>query len=180
MSFAAASASSASAAASASSASASASGTASQVGTEEGVDRRNDDIENEHVHNGHEHEHGHDHDGDDDSIQNIPGFTEEDERRELASLSMNDIAEVQSDLCGFSSLFSSSCNLGQHAVAGPNIPAAIANLNHEMSRLPGTETSAYYRAVEVCPGQVRPERKLVFLEYARGNAQDAARALARG
>ena len=170
-SFAAASASFASAAASASSASASASasGTASQVGTEEGVDRRNDDIENEHEH---------EHDGDDDSIQNIPGFTEEDERRELASLSMNDIAEVQSDLCGFSSLFSSSCNLGQNALAGPNLPAAIASLNHEMSRLPSAETSAYYRAVEVCPGQVRLERKLVFLEYAHGNARGGARALA--
>lgn len=162
-----------------STASASASGPASEVGREEGVDRRNDDIENKHyAENDHDHHDEHDHDRDDDSIQNIPGFTEEDERRELASLSMNDIAEVQSDLCGFSSLFSSSCNLGQHALAGPNLPAAIANLNHEMSRLPSVETSAYYRAVEVCPGQVRPERKLVFLEYAHGNAREAARALA--
>lgn len=161
-----------------STASASASGPASEVGREEGVDRRNDDIENKHyAENDHDHHDEHDH-RDDDSIQNIPGFTEEDERRELASLSMNDIAEVQSDLCGFSSLFSSSCNLGQHALAGPNLPAAIANLNHEMSRLPSVETSAYYRAVEVCPGQVRPERKLVFLEYAHGNAREAARALA--
>ena len=165
-----------------SSAAASASGTAPQVGTEGGVlDRRNDDIENKHyAENDHDHhdEHEHEHDDDHDSIQNIPGFTEEDERRELASLSMNDIAEVQSDLCGFSSLFSSSCNLGQHALAGPNLPAAIANLNHEMSRLPSAETFAYYRAVEVCPGQVRPERKLVSLEYAHGNAREAARALA--
>lgn len=161
-----------------STASASASGPASEVGREEGVDRRNDDIENKHyAENDHDHHDEHDH-RDDDSIQNIPGFTEEDERRELASLSMNDIAEVQSDLCGFSSLFSSSCILGQHALAGPNLPAAIANLNHEMSRLPSVETSAYYRAVEVCPGQVRPERKLVFLEYAHGNAREAARALA--
>ena len=141
---------------------------ASQFSTEEGVDSRNGDTENEHDHG----------DNDDDSIQNIPGFTEEDERRELASLSMKDIAEVQSDLCGFSSVFSSSCNLAQHALVGPNLPAAIANLNHEMSRLPSVETAAYYRAVEACPDQVRPERKLLFLEYANGNAQEAARALA--
>ena len=141
-----------------------------------GADRRNDDTENA---PGHDHDDDH---ADDDSIQNIPGFTEEDERRELATLSMNDIAQVQSDLCGLSSLLSGSCrNLGQQhafALVGPNLPAAIANLNHEMSQLPGAEASAYYRAVEVCPGQVRPERKLVFLEYAHGNAQEAARALA--
>lgn len=157
--------------------------TPNQMSHETAEERRNDDNGHKQAcaeNAGKEHDHENDDadgDSDDDSIKNIPGFTEEDEQRELASLSMNDIAEVQSDLCGFSSLFSNSCNLGQHAV-NSNLPAAIAGLNHEMSRLPSVETSAYYRAVEMCPSQVRPERKLVFLEYANGNAQEAARALA--
>lgn len=124
-------------------------------------------------------ENGHDdgNGGDDDSIKNIPGFTEEDEQMELATLSMDEIAKVQSDLCGFSSLFSNFCNLSQHAV-GSNLPLAISSLNDEVAKLPNAETSVYYRAVELCPGEICPERKLLFLEYASGGTKEAARALA--
>ena len=115
-----------------------------------------------------------------------PVFTAEDEQKELASLSISDIVKVQADLIGItvsaSSLSLSSTNAAA-STAGPtySIPTAIARLNQEMSKLPVTETNAYYHAVEACPQLVGHERKLMFLECddTNGNAFLAAKKMAK-
>ena len=120
-------------------------------------------------------------------------FTVEDEQRELAALSTDQMAAVQSDLCGLSSLLSSSTGgglLGGLSFFGaqPNNtstgristrrPEAIANFNREISELPEGTTAEYYRAVVECPSSVDHQQKFVFLDYQNGDAKNAAQSMA--
>ena len=118
-------------------------------------------------------------------------FTAEDEQRELAALSTDQMAAVQSDLCGLSSLLSSGGELlggfslfnaqPNHPGTGgisPRRPEAIANFNREISELPEEATAEYYRAVVECPSSVNYQQKFVFLEYQNGDAKKAAQSMA--
>ena len=120
-------------------------------------------------------------------------FSAEDEQRELAALSTDQMAAVQSDLCGLSSLLSSSAGgslLGGFPLFGarPNntstdrlsarSPEAIANFNREISELPEGTTTEYYRAVVECPSSVDHLHKFVFLDYQNGDAKKAAQSMA--
>ena len=62
--------------------------------------------------------------------------------------------DVQSDICGLSSLLSTSCNI----IGSESLPSTIARFNLEISKLYHADTDAYYRAVELCPDQVHYER----------------------
>jgi len=110
-----------------------------------------------------------------DGVEKGPVFTAQDEQNDVASLSINDIISVQADLSGMSTL-----QISDGSSSIPNaaaIPRHIALLNQEISKLPDSQTSTYYRAVEA--GLVSHEHKLMFLEHDRGNAEEAARKIAR-
>lgn len=105
----------------------------------------------------------------DGNLLDLPTHSIEDEQRELASLSVAELAGIQSDVNG---LPVPTFNLGSM-----DLPLALANLNQEMSNLPATETAAYHRAVELCPDQVGYDRKLIFLEHENGDARVAAKTM---
>lgn len=105
----------------------------------------------------------------DGNLLGLPTHSVGDEQRELASLSVAELAEIQSDVNG---LPGPSFNLGSM-----DLPLALANLNQEMSNLPATEKAAYHRAVELCPDQVSFDRKLIFLEHENGDARLAAKTM---
>ena len=105
----------------------------------------------------------------DGSLLDLPTHSIEDEQRELASLSVAELAGIQSDVNG---LPVPTFNLGSL-----DLPLALTNLNQEMSNLPATETAAYHRAVELCPDQVSYDRKLIFLEHENGDACLAAKTM---
>lgn len=112
-----------------------------------------------------------------DGVENGPLFTAQDEQNDVASLSITDIISVQADLSGMSTL-----EIADRSSSIPNaaaIPRLIALLNQEISKLPDAQTSTYYRAVETCPELVNFEHKLNFLEYDEGNAEEAAKKIAR-
>ena len=117
-------------------------------------------------------------------------FSAEDEQRELAALSTDQMAAVQSDLCRLSSILSSSAGGGLLGglYAQPNNtstgrisarrPEAIANFNREISELPEETTAEYYSAVVECPSSVDHQQKFVFLDYQNGDAKKAAQSMA--
>ena len=117
-------------------------------------------------------------------------FSAEDEQRELAALSTDQMAAVQSDLCGLSSILSSPAGGGLLGglYAQPNNtstgrisarrPEEIANFNREISELPEETTAEYYSAVVECPSSVDHQQKFVFLDYQNGDAKKAAQSMA--
>ena len=117
-------------------------------------------------------------------------FSAEDEQRELAALSTDQMAAVQSDLCGLSSILSSPAGgglLGGLSTQPNNTstgrisarrPEEIANFNREISELPEETTAEYYSAVVECPSSVDHQQKFVFLDYQNGDAKKAAQSMA--
>ena len=117
-------------------------------------------------------------------------FTPQDEQKELAELTITDIVDIQSDLTGgtlgteglsikdgsdrrrtaLTTMTSELSSLSS---------AALSLLEHEMFRLPATQTASYRCAAVECPDQVSEERKMAFLEYENGNAVLAAKRLAK-
>lgn len=128
----------------------------------------------------------------DDGLRTVPAFTAEEEKRDIESLSLADLARVQSDLVGLTSLLqplgpSSSGVAGAAATTnidgngpthGSDINSSITSLEAELHRLPQADSEAYYQAVEKCPDQVDYKRKLVFLDASRNDVQAAASKLA--
>ena len=124
-------------------------------------------------------------DDDDGDLRKVPFFTAEEELHEIASLSISDIAKIQSDLSGLSSVLASLQPSSSAAVSGPGGAASlsaqvrIAQTNIELSQLPQSATAAYYRAVERCPSEAGPERTLMFLEAENHDPKAAAVKLAK-
>ena len=120
---------------------------------------------------------------DDGDLRKVPFFTAEEELREIASLTISDIAKIQSDLSGLSSvLVSLQQPPASSAAAAASLSAqaaGVAQTNIELSRLPQAATAAYYRAVERCPAQAGPDRTLAFLEAENHDPRAAAVKLAK-
>ena len=120
---------------------------------------------------------------DDGDLRKVPFFTAEEELREIASLSISDIAKIQSDLSGLSSVLVSlqqpPASSATTAASLSAQAAGVAQTNIELSRLPPSATAAYYRAVERCPAQAGPERTLAFLEAENHDPRAAAVKLAK-
>ena len=125
-------------------------------------------------------------DDDDGDLRKVPFFTAEEELQEIASLSISDIAKIQSDLSGLSSVLVSLQPSSSAAISGPGGAASlsaqavgIAQTNIELSQLPQSATAAYYRAVERCPNEAGPDRTLMFLEAENHDPKAAAVKLAK-
>ena len=121
-----------------------------------------------------------------DDVGRAPTFTADDEHRELATLSMNEIVSVQSDLQGIASgvanlsTDASSRSSSRSERATKVDPAvSIPLLDHALTRLPAAKTTAYRRAVAECPALVSNERKIPFLEREDNDIDRAAVRLAR-
>ena len=106
-------------------------------------------------------------------LPNIPAFTLEEEHQELASLSIAELAEVQSDVRGISGLLAQPSN-----ISALKFPLALPSLDQELMNLPAPESAAYNRAAVLCPNQVSDDRKLIFLEHENYNARLAAKTMA--
>ena len=106
-------------------------------------------------------------------LPNIPSFTLEEEHQELASLSIAELAEVQSDVRGISGLLAQPSN-----ISALKFPLALPSLDQELMNLPAPESAAYNRAAVLCPDQVGDDRKLIFLEHENYNARLAAKTMA--
>ena len=106
-------------------------------------------------------------------LPNIPSFTLEEEHQELASLSISELAEVQSDVRGISGLLAQPSN-----ISALKFPLALPSLDQELMNLPAPESAAYNRAAVLCPDQVGDDRKLIFLEHENYNARLAAKTMA--
>ena len=131
-----------------------------------------------------------------------PKFTEQDAQRELATLTIQELTELQSDLTGIQAITNGFTGLGLggdtdtgginvysgDTTGGPNSspPAPLsANdcsridaLEHHMSTLPAQSTAAYFRATTKCPDEVSNERKLMFLQCEENSIPLAAQRLA--
>ena len=135
---------------------------------------------------------------------NAPAFTDEDERRELQSLTMEEIADVKQDLRGITSDVN-GLRLGSSA-AGPDedeegekdagsrkkrkgdketkprrTPAArrtslddLSKLELEILRMPPDAKESYVEACLKCPELLTPEHKTAFIEYASFDTHEAA------
>lgn len=131
-------------------------------------------------------------------------FTSDDEKKELATLSITDIIKIQNDLHGMTldmanldQPFKGLDNIAAQKVsaAGANsesqattnnntssyydATSAISRLNDWISTLPPAETAAYQQAQQQCPYQLSDERKMAFVEYEDGNIASAARKLVK-
>ena len=106
-------------------------------------------------------------------LPNIAGFSLEEEHQELASLSIAELAEVQSDVRGLTGLIALP-----PSISALNLSLTLPSLDQELMNLPATESAAYRRAAELCPDQVSDDRKLIFLEHENGNAHLAAKTMA--
>ena len=124
-----------------------------------------------------------------------PVFTFQDEEREIASLTMNDMVKINADLLGVTA-DCSRLNLGGGgagcAESGTDSFATqssdsvtydpettLSRLELELNLLSTEQTSAYRRAEVECPAQVSDERKMAFVERESGDVALAASRLAR-
>ena len=128
-----------------------------------------------------------------------PKFTAQDEQRELATLTIEELTKLQSDLTGIKAITNgfSGLGLGGEANAGeinvygcestgasPPAPIStddnllLAALDQHMTTLPVQSTAAYFMATIKCPGEVSSERKLSFLQCEENSVPLAAERLA--
>ena len=132
-------------------------------------------------------------------------FNSDDEKKELASLSVTDAINVQNDLYGMvtdvtslglrakdlasvttqqpadgrpisESLSKTASNTATHCY---DSTTTIPHLENEISTLPTSDTAAYRQAQQRCPDQLSDERKMAFVEYEDGNIANAARKLVK-
>lgn len=124
----------------------------------------------------------HDRDDDGTALELEPSFSTRDEQRELASLSITDIVNIQSDLTGVTAGIA-GLGLGSGGGGGGADPVspsgALSLLDQEISSLPAKRTAAYRQAQTKCPDQVNDERKMAYLDHENGNAVLAAKRLAK-
>ena len=133
-----------------------------------------------------------------------PQFTEQDEHRELATLTIQELTALQSDLTGIQAITNGFSGLGlvsggtsgdtcginvyggeNHFGEGPPTVSplstpnlALAALDQHMTTLPADSTAAYFMATAKCPDEVSNERKLLFLQREENSVPLAAQRLA--
>ena len=134
------------------------------------------------------------------AVELQPKFTEQDAQRELATLTIQELTKLQSDLTGIQAITNGFSGLGLGGDtgginvysgeitvgSGPSSPAPtsmnnrllLAALDQHMMTLPAQSTAAYFRATAKCPDEVSNERKLLFLECDENNIPLAAQRLA--
>ena len=127
---------------------------------------------------------------------NAPAFTDEDERRELQSLSMKEIADVEQDLRGITSdvnglrLGSSALGPDEEDVSDASCRKKrkgdkekkprrtslddLSKLELEILRMPPDAKESYVEACLTCPELLTPEHKTAFIEYASFDTHEAA------
>ena len=134
-----------------------------------------------------------------------PVFTAQDDARDLASLTFQDLVTLQEDLLGMSlnpaaaaavttgapasarTVTTSSSTTAPSATLnnvdtnenGVELESSLQLLEDEISRLPSDRTAAYRRAKEMCPFELTHDRKRAFIERENGNIARAARRMAR-
>ena len=140
--------------------------------------------------------HADDDNGDDTStgcsLELEPTFTEQDQQRELAALSIAERVNLEADLHGVTSSVPGLCPNGgarrtstSTSTTTTSTCSTVAEssllplLDLELSKLPLDQTAAYRRASIECLDQVSAERKMAFLECENGDARLAAKRLAR-
>lgn len=97
-------------------------------------------------------------------------FTAEDEKTELASMTVSEMVNVESDLRGITTGISNLWIRGE----APD----LEGLENEMARLPPEQKAAYSRALTECPSLVSDDFKKAFLETEDNNPKLAAVRLA--
>ena len=129
-----------------------------------------------------------------------PQFTVQDEQRELATLTIRDLTELQSDLTGIQAITNGFSGLGLggdsgginvyggESTGGPgssppaplpmNDCSRLAALDQHMMTLPTQSTAAYFMATTKCPDEISNERKLMFLQCEENSIPLAAERLA--
>ena len=133
-----------------------------------------------------------------------PKFTEQDAQRELATLTIQELTELQKDLTGIQAITNGFTGLGLGGDAntgeinvyggestgglglGPSPPAPVsayddlllAALDRHMMTLPTQSTAAYFMATTKCPDEISNERKLLFLQCEENSIPLAAERLA--
>jgi len=129
-----------------------------------------------------------------------PQFTLQDEQRELATLTIRELTELQSDLTGIQAITNGFSGLGLggdsgginvyggESTGGPgssppaplpvNDCSRLAALDQHMMTLPTQSTAAYFMATTKCPDEISNERKLVFLQCEENSIPLAAERLA--
>ena len=138
-------------------------------------------------------------------VERQPMFTVQDAQRELATLTIQELTELQSDLTGIQAITSGFSGLGlvsggtSGATGGINVyggectagrgassPAPLstgdylnlAAMDQHMTTLPAQSTAAYFTATAKCPDEVSNERKLLFLQREENSIPLAAERLA--
>ena len=115
-------------------------------------------------------------------FEHQPKFTAEDDKRDLQSLTIDDLVRLKSDLTGMKidvTQGAATVQNQRHPAMSQENAALLASLDQEISKLPTESTSSYYQAVKRCPLEVSAERRLAFLECDANNATLAAKRLAR-
>ena len=131
-----------------------------------------------------------------------PQFTVQDEQRELATLTIRELTELQSDLTGIQAITNGFSGLGlggdsgginvyggeSESTGGPgssppaplpmNDCSRLAALDQHMMTLPTQSTAAYFMATTKCPDEISNERKLLFLQCEENSIPLAAERLA--
>ena len=133
-----------------------------------------------------------------------PKFTEQDAQRELATLTIQELTELQKDLTGIQAITNGFTGLGLGGDAnageinvyggesteglglGPSPPAPVsayddlllAALDRHMMTLPTQSTTAYFMATTKCPDEISNERKVLFLQCEENSIPLAAERLA--
>lgn len=124
-----------------------------------------------------------------------PKLTMEDEKRERASLSVEDIHRIQCDLMGVGRIVQGSSGLGlgsddnghitdnsttanQHRISQQEAELLTA-LQLELDKIPSERKEAYVQAKLECPDELSDIKRLAFLEHEEGNALLAAERITR-
>ena len=131
-------------------------------------------------------------------VDQQPRFTKDDERRELASLTIQDIFQIQADLMGIDTITGgfSGLGLGGGSTAPNTFPADIAassnppptssrkisqkeqeqliSLEIELAKIPASKKAAYSKATMRCPDEVSDRKRLAFVEHEEGDVAKAA------
>ena len=126
-----------------------------------------------------------------------PKLTMEDEKRERASLSVEDIHRIQCDLMGVDRIVQGFSGLGlggdgnghtsiadnkitenQHRVSQQEAELLKA-LQLELDKIPSERKEAYVQAKIKCPDELSDLKRLAFLEHEEGNALLAAERITR-
>lgn len=124
-------------------------------------------------------------------VDQQPRFTQDDERRELASLTIDDIYKIQADLMGIETIAgrlsglglggsAPNCNISspQHSstarTMSPKEQELLLSLEIELNKIPASKKAAYSQATMKCPDEVSDIKRLAFVEREEGDVSKAA------